>query len=413
MGTEFTRRWIDRLAVSAFVTILWLPLLDSWLDLDRSEPLTEKRELAPRPELGLDAGALADFPALFDAYYRDHLGFRDALVRAHQLVMVAGLSVTRLPASDPRAPGSAGEASAQHAQPERVLLGRDGWLFLGESIVANDDGNDPFAKHGGLVYWKSSLEARRDWLARQDIPYLIVIVPDKLSMYPEYLPGHARPASGPSRLDRVLAFLERESQLELLDLRAPLFAAKRGERIYFRTDTHWNELGAYVGYAEIVGRLARWFSGLRAWPRSAFDAQLDESFRGDLASMLGLEHVLGEAAVRLVPRRARSAREVVDGLWAPHGLALDTRARVGGDPDGPRAVLFFDSFGWRLVPLLAEHFERIALYRQRVFHPRIFETERPDVVIEQWVERTFVAFPPRNSPTIEDPTPKVAELQRE
>jgi hypothetical protein len=67
----------------------------------------------------------------------------------------------------------------------------------------------------------------------------------------------------------------------------------------------------------------------------------------------------------------------------------------------PRAVMFHDSFGAHLIPYLSEHFRRIVYAWERpdypVFDGALVERERPDVVIQQIVERKLAVYFPRES----------------
>ena len=60
----------------------------------------------------------------------------------------------------------------------------------------------------------------------------------------------------------------------------------------------------------------------------------------------------------------------------------------------PKAVLYRDSFGSALVPFLAEHFERMVTLWEYDVVPEAIREERPDVVIQQWVDRRLYTRAP-------------------
>ena len=62
-----------------------------------------------------------------------------------------------------------------------------------------------------------------------------------------------------------------------------------------------------------------------------------------------------------------------------------------GHPTLPRAVIFHDSFALSLVRFLSEHFSRVAYSWQDTFDPVVIERERPQVVIQEHVERSLMA----------------------
>ena len=60
----------------------------------------------------------------------------------------------------------------------------------------------------------------------------------------------------------------------------------------------------------------------------------------------------------------------------------------------PRAVMFRDSFATWLIPLFSENFSRILFSWQYTFDHDLVERERPDIVIQEMVERALMASPP-------------------
>ncbi len=59
-------------------------------------------------------------------------------------------------------------------------------------------------------------------------------------------------------------------------------------------------------------------------------------------------------------------------------------------PGLPRAVVYRDSMAIPLIPMLAENFSRV-VFVAGPFDPALIEREKPDVVIEEMVERAVHA----------------------
>jgi hypothetical protein len=179
-----------------------------------------------------------------------------------------------------------------------------------------------------------------------------------------------------------------------VDLRPALFEAKTRERIYHRTDTHWNDRGALVAYRMIIDAVRRQLPAVPpAWQRSDFEAVSRDDEGRDLAGMMGLRQVLREEVLALEPRRSRLARVV-----EPAGVAPDAEEGrlVTEIPDStlPRAVIFRDSFVSSLVPFLSEHFSRAVYVWQNDFDAEAVVKERADVVIQEIVGRHLYTFTP-------------------
>lgn len=375
----------DLVLITLFLAFLWLPLADTLLALDPVPSLNENRPLVERPRAPASAAELARIPARFEDYFDDHFGFRSALLRAHAWISVRGFGLS---------------------SSSLVAIGKEGWLYMATEELESHKADRPFRTED-LLAWQDTLEARRDWLALRDCRYLVVIAPDKSTIYPEFVPDQARRIGQRSRLDQLVAHMRAHSDVALLDLRPALLAAKAEEPVYFRTDTHWNGSGAFVAYREILAALGRWFPQLAPLPRSAFTTQRIETGAMILGEMIGAEELFPETRIYLkanFPRRARpAAAELPPGLaQLPFGGRL--HATEVADPALPRVLMFCDSFSTFFSGFLAENCGRLVRYRSSnllppptLFEPAMVEAERPQVVLSEFAERFLLGPPPEHS----------------
>lgn len=144
----------------------------------------------------------------------------------------------------------------------RVVIGRDGWLFW-------TDDSDKVATmadfRGELRFSDAQLRAAnrhliemRTTLSACGVYSVIAVAPNKQSIYGDYLSNSTlRPNT---RLDDLLLRLDPQARAALLDLRPSLREglAQRPELpVFFKTDTHWNEIGAFYAYRAIIEAMAK------------------------------------------------------------------------------------------------------------------------------------------------------------
>ena len=363
---------VERIIVVIFLAVLSLPLMGMVLNLDRDAPSGENRTLAAWPQLRWDAASLRALPEQLTRYFEDHFAFRVRLVRWQAIVRLDALGVS---------------PSAS------VIKGRDGWLFYADDGAMEDYAEAPPFTGVELEVWRHTLQDISDWLRGQGIAYLFVIAPDKHVIYPEYMPHTIRRAAV-SRIDQLVSDLRQHSTVRVLDLRPSLLATKSRERLYHRTDTHWNDRGAFVGYQSIVDALSEEIPTLQSASHSAFEPRVVRSSGLDLAGMLGLTEVLSEDDLVLVPKRPAAAR-ILEPQYPNRRL---THARIVTEAPnrGPRAVVFMDSFGPGLVPFLSEDFSRVVYLWQDNMDPQVVQQERPQVVIQELVGRALSKLVPYN-----------------
>jgi hypothetical protein len=269
----------------------------------------------------------------------------------------------------------------------RVLMGQDGWLFF--QYAADPSYYPPGHPRVDLIRseWVKALPEWRQWLKDRNVDLLIVIAPNKQSIYPEYLPPLEQKRHVQAPLDCLLQELSAaDPELKVLDLRPQLLDAKKSGQIYFRTDTHWNTDGMIVGYRETVKAL-----GIAPLPAEAFHAGSGPTKEGDLTQLLGYWQEGPEPYDHWELRNPTACPVAVDpgGDEIARLDYLDTKAWER--PEGCRRVVFFhDSFAAGFFSeLLAEHFGRLLAVPSNHMDPAIIEREKPDIVILEIVERQF------------------------
>jgi alginate O-acetyltransferase complex protein AlgJ len=357
--------------IVVFLAILGLPLAVNVTGRDGADAAAENRELATFPAYDGTWGSAARFGTQFGNWFDDHFGLRSRFVRwyGESRLFVLGVSPT-----------------------STVVKGEDGFFFYADDKAMEDYASDDPLTPEAIANWRAALVKARRWLEARRIGFVFVIAPDKHFVYAEAMPASIVRTGAMSRTDQLYGSLADTGFV--LDIRPALYAAKSRERIYFKTDTHWNDRGAQVAYEAIVNAARVQVPGIpAAWTRDDFDAIVQVRDAGDLGGMMGLKRVLREDDLSLAPRRPRLARVIEPA----GGQATDEEGRLVTEIPGstlPRAVIFRDSFTSRLVPFLSEHFSRAVYLWQNDFDAQVIEQERPDIVIQQIVGRHLLNFIP-------------------
>ena len=362
--------------VLVFAAIIALPLAANLAGRDGADPAAENRELAAFPRFEPTWRSVATFGPALGAWFDDHFGFRALLVRWYGETRLFGLGVS---------PSAA------------VAKGRDGWFFYADDKAIEDFANDPPMDPEAIDNWVRALVAARDWLKARGIAYIFTIAPDKHVIYAGEMPHTLVKVAPVSRTDQLIV-AARDAGIEAVDPRPELFAAKPDERLYQKTDTHWNDRGAFLAYRQIIDAVRAIRPDVPpAWGRDDFRPETRTIAGMDLAGMMGLTRALTEDDLRLVPRRPRHAR-VIEPAGAEPTAEEGRLVTVIPGSTLPRALVIRDSFGSRLVPFLSEHFSRAVYLWQNDFLPDDVLREKPDVVIQEIVGRHLYNFVP--TPTL-------------
>jgi hypothetical protein len=375
------------------VVLLCGPILAWVVRVPELANVQEMRALAAWPDWRKTK--FEKWPAAFEAWLVDHFPMRTRVVQWYGLVRHRWM----------------GEPSSL------VVPGREDWLFYtGENTVPDLLGRDRLSEEE-LGRWQAAMEGRRAWWRERGAEFLVVVVPNKSTVYPEKLPAFLRSQARPGKLDQVTAHLrEKKSPVAVLDLREPLRAAKAKGTVYWPTDSHWNAEGLQAGAEAILGKLREMQVPLRARDEAAWSKIEQVQREGDcigLLTMRGRWPLEPVSQLRLTfppdframttPHAAFPAWKEV-GPWAVP-LAFERDSGVG------RAVMFCDSF-FRVggqpgdvnsqSPLILNFRRFVSLWNWAgtsnfagyEMLADIAEKERPTLVIEQWTERYLRTQPP-------------------
>jgi hypothetical protein len=332
--------------VVLFLVLLALPAVNAQLRFLPQTESTEKRNLAPRPVL--DMKRLSSFPGEYEKYFNDHFGLRNDLVRWHSLLQFKWMKISSMP--------------------EVVVIGKDGWMFNASDSMMRDYRGLLSYSREDLIKIKDHIAKEKAFMDSMGIVYLIVLCPNKDTIYPEFVPDTMTRVRNSRRLDQLADYLKENKEIPLMDLRNAFQQAKKSYPLYYKLDTHWNAFAGFVAYQEIMKELVKVFPGLSPLGMADFEmsTEIVDKADGDLVSPLVMGGVLPEVRVHLNPK-----------------IKIPASKKIR------KALVFHDSFIHALSPYLGHDFETVILrhHQERPVDLKLIENEKPDVVIFQVAER--------------------------
>lgn len=275
-----------------------------------------------------------------------------------------------------------------------ALVGRDGWFFLADEPSMQGYQRNVGLRTALLTSMQTELDDLNARLRARGVTLVVIVAPDKSSIYPEYMPREVKVADRGSRLDDFVAFMRVQGQARVIDLRPALLAARGAHQLYYQTDSHWNDLGAYFASAVILDSLAAEFPALKPRPLSDFDVGLEEPGNRDLPRISRLWW-LEEAGPVLTPRQPTPTSTI----YVPLSSVQDMWFTRGEDASLPRLLVFRDSFYFWLAKFIEPHFSSSTV----VHYNRLGESStlddwidqaRPDIVILETTERSLLEVLP-------------------
>ena len=288
----------------------------------------------------------------FSDYLSDHFALRQELITA-QAALDAG--VFRVSAQDD------------------VLLGRDGWLFYRETL-------DDYLRTAPMTQrqlWASArcLSLIQEYAAGRGARLYFTVVPNKASLYPEFLPDVGAPLEGSAGIDRLVPLLEQEG-VAYIDLFSPLRG--QDEVLYYRTDSHWDARGAALAHDTVISAMGK----SDQQPFFPGSTHTGGEHLGDLYEMLyptgtvtEPETVYDRAFTFSYVRQPRSPED--------QRIETENPARSGN------LLMFRDSFGNSLHSFLADAFGSALFSRSMPYQLSLLDQAGADTVLIEIVERNL------------------------
>ena len=375
-ATEPPPRTADRLLVLGFLACIGLPGLLTPLGVGRSDPARNGEAAVSAPVLR-GPREIGGWLEACQAWLRVSFGLRQTMI-GWDARMKMHLAL-----------------SASVGSP--VTLGRDGWLFYlvhrGTQGVRPETDFSPEE----LERWASWLESRQRWLAERGADFVLVVAPNKETIYPDLLPGELPAARPRSRMDVLLNRLRAGGKVQVVDVRPVLRDARREASpyrrwpLYYRTDSHWNELGALLATRAVLGELKGRFPGLDVPADRDIALASEATGAGDLARMQGLQGQLSDVRVRASVQGRRCIFDLGGGSFAEGVETPLFSEKTLECPGAPirRALVLHDSMMIGMLPALAPAFERSVWRLSTTLEKQLVEQVNPDLVLLEFVERTL------------------------
>ena len=224
-----------------------------------------------------------------------------------------------------------------------------------------------------------------------EIPYIFVIAPNALTVYPELAPDSIVSTSNTTRYKQVIKALK-ETRATVIDL-GELFEAHKNDEypIYSSTDSYWTEYGAYLAYVEIMKVVSEKYPDAAARPLSDFTVEKKDYMGGNMVGYLYLDRdVIKETGVKLVPKFSLSFKTNIYKSEDSFDLATEaneekvvastTRRIINTKRDNlPNGYILRDEWASQMYTMLADRFSATIFHTAGSFDPRVVDINYSDV----------------------------------
>ena len=142
---------------------------------------------------------------------------------------------------------------------KNIIIGEDDWLFEtvdsgnGYQRLLDYIGGNPFTEEE-LDAVSENLKYRTEIYERAGIEYMIIVVPDSMTVASDKVPWYLGKRSEKARLSQLSAYLSGEETDALIDMTDVMLAESNGYATYNNTENSINAYGAYCIYNAVISR---------------------------------------------------------------------------------------------------------------------------------------------------------------
>ncbi len=314
----------NKILLWGFLCLMLLPFLlfaifENYIDTKNYE----NRTLAEFPSF--ENTNLQEFPSQFENYLGDNAPFRNQFMTLNAAInMMFGI----VNSSD-------------------VLLGEENWLFLKD--VSDSKSISDFQ---GLTSYSEEQKQQvaqqinelQSILNERQIELVIVFAPAKEGVYSNYMPSYIPVINEQSRVEALVLHLEQNTNVPVVFPKDSLINAAKSADVYFKYDTHWNEIGAYIAAQEVYKAMG--FNYNSELPE--YEQIQVEEMPQDLANISATWAIFNEDVYYSVLQDAAKITKQSDDKYLTH---------YSGTGEGG-AIMITDSFGEMLTPFLSAQFKK-------------------------------------------------------
>ena len=233
-----------------FCCIITLPIFQTLVGVFPETKIEEKRELATFPKISLSEKTLEGLTN----YFNDNFGLRGSFIFLNNYI---DLSVFKI------SPNT------------QVIIGKNGWMYYQPSYASNSMVVDQ-ASVKNVVEKIKNFE---DKLIYDDVKFVFVLVPDKESIYPEFL---NKKLAGEDNYEVIMNELERQNVNTFDALEILKNEKNKGMMVYSKNDTHWTRHGLFIAINEMLSSFGR--------ELIAYSGSNDVRRVGDLSLLVGFNN---------------------------------------------------------------------------------------------------------------------------
>lgn len=349
----------SKFIIAIFVLVLTIPSITypffkQFIDTTNYE----NRELASKPEL--DYSNYLEFPNLYEDYYIDHIAYKNQFIKLNNLINIKLFNTL---------------------DNSQVVLGKNNWLFYkGEGGIAINEykADNLYSEKQLMKILDNVVEYKKKIKETTGSDFVLMLIPDKEHVYSEFLPNYIQSKSTYKRIDQIYNYITQNSDVKVCYPLNRLKSMKEEKQVYYKYDTHWNQIGAYYGSIELLNII-----GVDC--KNVVNYKNTNERSGDLARMIYLNDYFSDDSEFVVENYFDNIN--VSKIYDDKQINQALTKYKSSIKNNKKLYFVGDSFKDGMKNYISKQFENTIFVHRSTFNKEDYLNEKPDVFVYQLVER--------------------------
>lgn len=278
---------------------------------------------------------------------------------------------------------------------EAVVIGKDGWLFSNGTLT--DYKRTNAFSTTSLDNIKEKILNYERVLFNNGIQFYFLVVPNKNSVYSDFMPSNIRRANRVERIEQVYTHLYKYSDIKVVEIWKQLKAATTNNtNLYYKTDPLLTQDGALITIEQLTTFLKTDFPEFKELDLTAFEKTERTSKLKSLATLMDRSNEYDEKTYIYNPKntsyeflspgdpsvnfRSEISEELTD-LGQSYQLSDYINLKNPNALNDLKVYMIRDEFAVNLIPFLNEMFTECTYVWDYTVRTDAIMAETPDVVI--------------------------------
>lgn len=231
---------------------------------------------------------------------------------------------------------------------------------------------------------KNNLIHFRDELKKKNIDFIFMVCPNKQFIYSEYMPDYIKRKSTKNGTDIFVEYIKDNTDIKVVYPKEELLKYKDKYQLYYKYDAHWNTLGAYIEYTQLMKSFGIYIDNVDI---KDFDGNQSYNLGvyqyNDMAYLLSLNSLkyYNDDKTYIISNYITKNYET-NYYISSENFSFNSKSYKSKD----NIMIIRDSFGLNMIDYIATGFRQSKFIHLDTFKNENITECKPDIVVFQLVE---------------------------